>query len=157
MKAILVPIDFSESTDAVLEAAIVLARAVGARIALAHVFNADVIHDEFSAMLGEYGAAEEKTASEHLARLQKGLQGRGLSVEAGLLWGWTADAIRAEAQRLAAAYIVIGSHGHGALYTALIGSTASQLLQKAPCPVLVVPADGLPPVKAESAAVKSGA
>jgi nucleotide-binding universal stress UspA family protein len=35
--------------------------------------------------------------------------------------------------------IVIGSHGHGALYHLFAGDVASGILKDAKCPVLVVP------------------
>jgi len=34
--------------------------------------------------------------------------------------------------------VVVGRHGHSALYHVLLGSTAKDLLERAPCPVLVV-------------------
>lgn len=39
-----------------------------------------------------------------------------------------------------AAAIVVGSHGHGALHTRVLGSTSTKLLAHAGCPVVVVPA-----------------
>lgn len=38
-----------------------------------------------------------------------------------------------------AAAIVVGSHGHGALHTRVLGSTSTKLLTYAGCPVVVVP------------------
>jgi nucleotide-binding universal stress UspA family protein len=43
------------------------------------------------------------------------------------------------AARLGVDAIVIGSHGHGALHTRVLGSTSTGLLNHARCPVLVVP------------------
>jgi nucleotide-binding universal stress UspA family protein len=40
--------------------------------------------------------------------------------------------------------IVIGNRRHGPLSTMMLGSVASDLLQIAPCPVLVVPSDPAP-------------
>ena len=41
-----------------------------------------------------------------------------------------------------AAFLVVGSHGHGALAGALLGSISQHLCQRAPCPVVVVPSPG---------------
>ena len=49
------------------------------------------------------------------------------------------EAILAKARSARAAYIVMGSHGHGAIYDLLVGSTTHGVLMNAPCPVLVVP------------------
>ncbi len=38
-----------------------------------------------------------------------------------------------------AAAIVVGSHGHGALHTRVLGTTSTKLLAHAACPVVVVP------------------
>jgi nucleotide-binding universal stress UspA family protein len=48
--------------------------------------------------------------------------------------------VLAQAKRLKADVIVLGSHGHGAVYNLVVGSTANGVLKHAPCPVLVVPA-----------------
>jgi nucleotide-binding universal stress UspA family protein len=45
------------------------------------------------------------------------------------------------AMRAGADVIVIGNRRHGPLSTMLLGSVASDLLQVAPCPILVVPSD----------------
>jgi nucleotide-binding universal stress UspA family protein len=139
MKTILVPVDFSDATDPVLQAASSLAGAFHAKIVLVNVFQPAAIPNEFSPLLEDYAVAEENGATEQLSHLRQGLRNDGLVAEANILYGPTAASIRTEAQRLAADYIVVGSHGHGALFGAFIGSTASQLLKKAPCPVLVVP------------------
>ncbi|MGL5938967.1 MAG: universal stress protein, partial [Waterburya sp.] len=36
--------------------------------------------------------------------------------------------------------IVLGSHGHGAVYRTLVGSVSEGIIHKASCPVLIVPA-----------------
>jgi nucleotide-binding universal stress UspA family protein len=48
--------------------------------------------------------------------------------------------ILAEAERTDADYIIMGSHGHTALYDLLVGSTTHGILRKARCPVVVIPA-----------------
>jgi len=55
--------------------------------------------------------------------------------------------ILAQAGALRADYIVMGSHGHAALYELLAGSTAHGVLLKAACPVVVVPPAGRTPAK----------
>jgi len=61
-------------------------------------------------------------------------------VTALLVQGPTTETILGEAEKLAADLIVVGSHGHGALARAIVGSTSRSLLGKAKVPVLVVPA-----------------
>jgi hypothetical protein len=35
--------------------------------------------------------------------------------------------------------VVVGSHGHGALYHLVVGGVAEVLLRRSPCPLLIVP------------------
>ena len=44
-----------------------------------------------------------------------------------------------EAEELQAGLIVVGTHGHGAMYDALIGSYSAGVIRKSKLPVLVVP------------------
>jgi nucleotide-binding universal stress UspA family protein len=139
MKTILVPIDFSDATDPVVEAAKVLARAIRARIVIAHVNRPSVLVNEFSAVVESMAVAVENNASEQMSRWLAHLQNAGFVVEARSMYGQPAPCIREEAEQLGADYVVVGSHGHGALYDLVVGSTASALLKDAPCPVLIVP------------------
>lgn len=43
-----------------------------------------------------------------------------------------------EAQRVRADLIVLGSHGHGNLYHALLGGVGQKIKRKATCPVMLV-------------------
>jgi nucleotide-binding universal stress UspA family protein len=62
------------------------------------------------------------------------------AVREELLWGAGAAAeITRYAGEQAMGLIVLGTHGHGALKRALIGSVASVVARTAPCPVLLVP------------------
>ena len=58
------------------------------------------------------------------------------------LTGHPVSSILAKAAATKAAYIVLGSHGHGAVYDLIVGSTTHGVLRRARCPVLVVPIRG---------------
>jgi nucleotide-binding universal stress UspA family protein len=51
-----------------------------------------------------------------------------------------AETLMEVAKERGASAIVVGSHGHGALHTRVLGSTSTKLLAHAPCPIVVVPA-----------------
>ncbi|MEY2831959.1 MAG: hypothetical protein RLZZ574_1217, partial [Cyanobacteriota bacterium] len=57
-----------------------------------------------------------------------------------LVQGATIETILREASKLRADMIIIGSHGHGALYRALVGNVTEGVIRKALCPILVIPA-----------------
>jgi nucleotide-binding universal stress UspA family protein len=51
--------------------------------------------------------------------------------------------VLSEARRLEVELIVVGSHGHGLLFDALLGSVSAAVLRHAEVPVLVVPVRGM--------------
>jgi len=146
MKTILVPIDFSNVSDDVIAASRLLARATRARIVILGVAQPPVITSEYGTMIeniGEIIAYSEKTIARQLKALAKRIAAPGLPVETVQLTGAPAPLILAQAEAEKADYIVMGSHGHTALYDLVVGSTTHQVLRKARCPVMIVP----PPVK----------
>ena len=96
--------------------------------------------DAGSMMSAQYAAMGLETAGKRLARLRKSLREEGHHVETIHEAGYPGARIVAWAARLPADYIVLGSHGHGAIYEMLVGSTTSRVLKEASCPVIVVPA-----------------
>jgi nucleotide-binding universal stress UspA family protein len=141
MKTILASIDFSSASQPVAAEAVKLARSMRARLVLLHVVQPPVVTDsEVGAqMSADYSAAAEVSAEKRLIALKKSLQAKGVSVVTKQLLGNPGQNIITEATKLNAAFIVLGSHGHGAFYELVIGSTTSRVLKQARCPVLVVP------------------
>lgn len=140
MKTILVPVDFSLTTDRVVAEASTLARALQARI----IFVTAVQPPN----LAQYGnivdAKEilriaEETTSNYLQELKDAVAAKGISVETIRLDGPPVQAIIKKAERLKPDLIVMGSHGHTALFDLLVGSTTHGVLKRAHCPVVVVP------------------
>ena len=143
MNTILVAIDFSDVTTRVLEKATELAKALGGRLVVLHVIQPPVNLSASDPILVENTAritsAAEKAADKYLERLEKGLQADFGSVQVLRLTGAPVARILEQAAALPADYIVLGSHGHTAVYDLLVGSTAHGVLKKAPCPVIIVP------------------
>ena len=142
MKTILVPVDFSPATHAVLNAARKLADVTGDRVVLLHVVEPPVISTDYGLtldMMQETLVAFRKTGEQQLAHLEKELAAHDVAVSARQVDGHPSAQILDQARRLRADYIVLGSHGHNAIYDLLVGSTAHTVLQNAPCPVVIVP------------------
>ncbi len=142
MKTILAPIDFSRVSDAVVKAAVNLARAVNGRLVLLHIVVPPVITSEYGAVLAniqEIIATSEASSRLQLQSYKKRLQKTGLTVSIALQTGVPVSLILDQARKSRATYIVMGSHGHSALYDLLAGSTATGVVKHSPCPVVMVP------------------
>lgn len=143
MKTILAPVDFSAITPAVVENAARLARAVGGRVVILHVAAPAIVPGDGTPMATDVSqmlAREATGAAEQLSGLEAGLRAAGVEAQAIEVGGLPTVQILEQAGILAADYIVIGSHGHGAVYDLLIGGTTHAILKRARCPVVVVPA-----------------
>lgn len=90
--------------------------------------------------------AEIRHLREAVARTETALQRPDWKVEGFLLHGRPGSSIVDEARAMDADLIVVGSRGHGTIATMLLGSTASEIVDHAPCPVLVARHRHLGPV-----------
>lgn len=143
MKTVLTAIDFSPVSRAVLKTATDLGRAIRGRIILLNVVQSPTIVTDLTPLVGEvlqFTAEIERGSRRRLHQIQKRLAADGSEVESICVQGYPGVTILALAKKSAADYIVLGSHGHTAFYDLIAGSTASGVLKRAPCPVVVVPA-----------------
>ncbi len=72
-----------------------------------------------------------------LAATTASLAEHGLAAETAVLLGRPSSVIVDEAKRFEAGLIVVGSRGRGALASTFLGSVAAEVIDQAPCPVLV--------------------
>jgi nucleotide-binding universal stress UspA family protein len=90
---------------------------------------------------------EEQVEARHhreaISRAELTLKRPGLKVEGFLLRGRPASSIVDEASSMDADLVVLGSRGHGAIATMVLGSTASEVVDHAPCPVLIARSNSL--------------
>ena len=108
-----------------------------------------MITSEYAALmenLPEVMAAGERNAARRLAELEGRARTAQVPVESVQLNGPPIRTILDQATQLGADYIVMGSHGHTALYDLLVGSTTHGVLLRATCPVVITP--GPKPAKA---------
>ena len=143
MKTILVPVDFSPVTKAVVDEASSLAQSCGGKIVLLYVVQPPVLVAEYGGVIEDVVPlieAADKAATQLLAQWRDYLKESNVTVKTVKIEGFPAKEIIDQAKSAGADYLVMGSHGHTAFYDLLIGSTTSGVLKKAPCPVVVVPA-----------------
>lgn len=142
MKTILVPIDFSPATRVVCGAARELAHALDGKVILLHVVQPPVLTSDYGvglATLSEVTSISEKNAGKKLQQLLADYQTTLPALETVQRTGNAVIAILEEAKKRKADYIIMGTHGHTALYDLLVGSTTHGVMKRARCPVLVVP------------------
>jgi nucleotide-binding universal stress UspA family protein len=142
MKTIIAPIDFSKATDSVIDAACELALSMNGRIVLLHVVQPFILTRDYGLTVENFQesiASSEKHAARRLAEISAGLRQRASDVEVVQVSGPAQAQILEQAALRKADYIVMGSHGHTAIYDLLIGSTTQGILRKATCPVVIVP------------------
>ncbi len=143
MKTFLVPVDFSPVTEDVIENAIDFARAFQGKVTLVHVVQPPVVATTEYALpveiIQEALDVSEKSAKEKMAALAAKFRSANLTCETRVLTGPPVTHILQEAARTGADYIIMGSHGHGRLYDFLVGSTASGVMKKAKCGLIIIP------------------
>jgi nucleotide-binding universal stress UspA family protein len=143
MKTILVPVDFSDVTPRVVDTARSMAKAFAARIVLLHISEPepDFVGFEPGPLAVRTTVAHDfKAEKQRLEELKTQASTDGLEVLALHIQGPLVEKVLAEAEKQNADLIVMGSHGHGALFEFLVGSVTNGVLKSAKCPVLVVPA-----------------
>jgi nucleotide-binding universal stress UspA family protein len=90
---------------------------------------------------GTAGETEDEAEARRLraavAHAEADLARTGARIEGFLVHGRPGSSIADEAGAMAADLVVVGSRGHGRIATMLLGSTASEIVDHAPCPVLV--------------------
>ena len=96
------------------------------------------------ASVGESGIGDEteeeqdaRHLKEAIERAEIALTRPDLTLEGFLVRGRPASAIVDEAGAMKADLVVLGSRGHGTIAMMILGSTASEVVDHAPCPVLV--------------------
>jgi nucleotide-binding universal stress UspA family protein len=147
MKTFVVPIDFSAVTEHVIETAVSLAHALDGKIVLVHVIQPPVVTSEYGLpveALQEAMSVSEEHAAKHLARLEEQVGKRNVTATTALHHGPPVASILEEADKAGADFIVMGSHGHGKLYDLLVGSTATGVMKRAKCAVIILPPEATP-------------
>jgi nucleotide-binding universal stress UspA family protein len=146
MKTIVVAVDFSNATKGVLEMAAKQAKAFGAQLRLLHVVEPEPSYtaygftpDEFPA-LHAYQEEAKRRAAAKLESLLSEVQVALSDATCQIAEGSPLHALLDYVKESGADLVVLGSHGHGAIASLLLGSVAEGMIRKATVPTLIVPA-----------------
>ena len=137
LKNILLPLDFSEKSLKSLQYAIPFAQQFGAKLTLLHVAQPVDYTVDFTNIVS--------LGSDHFAALEKQLEDiratkipSDLTVDIVVRHNFVFDGVVEVARQIRADLIITTTHGYTGLKHLMMGSTAENIVRRAPCPVLVV-------------------
>ncbi len=139
---ILVAVDFSSVTDRVMDIARDLASRTAGHVYVLHVAEPEpdfVGYDVGPDVVRDQVAEEYRREHRQVQQLADSLRSGNVGATALLMQGSIVETIIREADRLDADLVVVGSHGHGAVFDLLVGSISEGLVRRSSRPVLVVP------------------
>jgi len=92
-----------------------------------------LFHPSFKGMTDDL----QQQANERMAAVVEDHGNRSTKVHGHVAVGYATDEIISYSHKIDADMIIIGTHGTKGIERILLGSTASQVVKNAPCPVLV--------------------
>lgn len=134
---ILVPLDGSEHSKRALEEAVQIAKKVGGKITLIHVFSVSPFAVT-PMQVYNYAKAMREHGNDILTEGQKKAEAEGVQAETLLVDGHTVEEILKSAGEGNFNLIVIGARGLSKIKELLMGSVSDAVTKHASCPVLVV-------------------
>lgn len=134
IERILVPLDLNRLSEAKVPFAEAQAKAFGAEIILLHVLPTD-------AMAGDAVSPAEAQARTYLDAITSRLHSEGLQVRPVVRFGNPVDVILSEITAEDVDLVVLGTNIRSGLTRLITGSIAGEIIDKAPCPVLLVRPD----------------
>jgi nucleotide-binding universal stress UspA family protein len=142
LKHVLVPTDFSETSDSALRYGKALADAFGATLHVVHIieepYGQPWAVEAYGFSLAALQEEWIKDAQTRLASCLSNDEREKLHAVTTTVLGHPVMEILRYASENAIDLIVLGTHGRGPLGHVVLGSVAERVVRKAPCPVLTV-------------------
>jgi nucleotide-binding universal stress UspA family protein len=138
-KSFLVGIDGSPESNAATRKAMELAKAMDARLVLAHVSHHEGKEAaSYAVAVSEGDMLEQDYAPALLSQAERDCRAAGVEARTSGGQGPIAETLAGIAGRENVEMVIVGHRGRGAIARAVLGSVAERLLQISHCPVLVV-------------------
>jgi nucleotide-binding universal stress UspA family protein len=141
VKKILVPIDFSENSNRIIQYGAYVAKQFGAAMEAIFVAQTFMDYSEFFEPHMSVLQFEEDLVASARERMKTFLEENlepGAACSSVVMTGDIADTILEYAAAQQVDLIVMGTHGYKGLEKVLFGSIAEKIVKRAPCPVLTV-------------------
>jgi len=139
-KTLLVPVDFSDTSNLALDYAVDLAKALGGKVVVMHAYELPVYGFPDGALVATVEIATRimNGAQAGLEALLEKRKDKGVEITSVLRQGVPWDEVHSVAEEVKADMIVIGTHGRGGLARALLGSVAEKIIRTSTRPVLTI-------------------
>jgi nucleotide-binding universal stress UspA family protein len=140
IRKILVPLDFTETSDKALDFALELAEKFGAHVTAMHAYEIPVLGFPDGVLVATVDIAVrvQEAAKKGLDAAVDARRGRGVPLVGVLREGNAQEEILSVASEIGADLIVIGTHGRRGLARALLGSVAENVIRTSKVPVLAI-------------------
>lgn len=148
IEKILVPIDFSEASERVVEVAEKLALRTGASVTLMHIVDIE-FYPFYGLTVDPVQLIERNMIDISMTKLNDKvleLRKKGLHANWETDTGHPARIVAEYAERNNIDLIVIGSHGRSGFDRMMLGSISEKVIRSAPCPTVVVNTSVIPEV-----------
>ncbi|OGQ95238.1 MAG: universal stress protein [Deltaproteobacteria bacterium RIFOXYD12_FULL_57_12] len=137
IKRILVPVDFSDNSKKIINAAQFLAEKCGAQMSAVFVVQSIEDYSGFFVPHMPMAQFEEEMVRAAEKKMESFLQDQP-STAAKVMLGDVAEQIIDYAAREKIDLIVMGTHGYKGLEKIMFGSVAEKVVKSAPCPVMTI-------------------
>ncbi|MCC6840777.1 MAG: universal stress protein [Flavobacteriales bacterium] len=145
MKNLLLALELKAETDRVLRIATDLAKSCGAKLWVLHVAAPEPDFVGYQAgpqYIRDVRAGDLKEERHRMQGIISELAAKQVDAQPVMVMGPTVETILAEAERLQADLIIMGTHGRRGLAKAFLGSTSDDVLRANRFNVMIVPTPG---------------
>lgn len=136
MKTILVPVDFSDISNATIDTACALVQDIHVHLVFLYVEPTD---SATSGIAAETPAKNKKRAEERFREILARAHSQGIAASFRVATGDPVSQILQSSLELNADLIVMGTHHYDRLSGATVGRTFQEVLRESHCPLVLVP------------------
>ncbi|MBV5316568.1 MAG: universal stress protein [Desulfobulbaceae bacterium] len=138
IRQIIVPVDFHQHTDDLVEFAIGIAKKLEAKVTFVHVVEKlDSYSDDPAMSFGKIAEELRGYAEKKMAALLEKSKGLCPGCAGQVFLGDVADSVVAYATDSKADMVIMGTHGARGIEKIMLGSVAERVLKRVHCPTLV--------------------